>query len=391
MAEPTALVIGGSGQIGPLIVRGLIDRGYEVVVLHGGQHEHPDLPEVEHIHVDPHFAETLEEGLRGRNFDLAIAMYGRTRLVCDALVGRCPRLIAVSGTAHAYFDRGEDRWGPLGQTVVDERSPFARTKDDRLSYSVGKTEEYLLSQHARGAINVSIVRFPEVYGPDSRIGRDWSIIRRILDRRPYFILPDGGLRLCGRLYRDNAAEALLAVVDRQADSAGEVYTAADSDAGVTLGQIAAFFAQELGHEWELVSMPAVLASSLYADLCIYHRQYDVSKISGLGYVGRVGVVDALRETAHWWATHPPERGGPLEIRMGDEFDYDREDRTLSGYKAAIAELLESGDQAVAAHPYRHPRAIGEEWRADTSERIVRGQRDSWPFPLWRPSTPAGQG
>ena len=55
-----ALVIGGTGPSGPHIVNGLISRGYDVSVLHGGQHEIRFDEEIEHIHVDPHFQETLE-------------------------------------------------------------------------------------------------------------------------------------------------------------------------------------------------------------------------------------------------------------------------------------------------------------------------------------------
>ena len=50
----TAVVIGGTGPTGPYVVNGLIDRGFQVTILHTGRHE-TDLigPEVEHIHTDP--------------------------------------------------------------------------------------------------------------------------------------------------------------------------------------------------------------------------------------------------------------------------------------------------------------------------------------------------
>ena len=46
----TAVVIGGTGPTGPYVVNGLIDRGFQVTILHTGRHE-TDLigPEVEHI------------------------------------------------------------------------------------------------------------------------------------------------------------------------------------------------------------------------------------------------------------------------------------------------------------------------------------------------------
>ncbi|MFD2780555.1 hypothetical protein ACFS32_04775 [Novosphingobium pokkalii] len=58
------LVIGGTGQTGPLVIQGLVDRGHAVTILHSGRHE-PPLPPIEHIHADVHFAETLAPVLEG--------------------------------------------------------------------------------------------------------------------------------------------------------------------------------------------------------------------------------------------------------------------------------------------------------------------------------------
>ena len=56
-----ALVVGGTGPTGPFIVKGLLQRGYEVSIFHRGNHEVEEIPpEVEHIHGDPHFRETID-------------------------------------------------------------------------------------------------------------------------------------------------------------------------------------------------------------------------------------------------------------------------------------------------------------------------------------------
>ena len=94
-----ALVIGGTGPSGPHTVNGLIERGYEVTVLHGGQHEVEFVQPIEHIHVDPHFAETLGPALAGRSFDLVLATYGRMRIIADLLKGKTGRFIGVGGSA----------------------------------------------------------------------------------------------------------------------------------------------------------------------------------------------------------------------------------------------------------------------------------------------------
>ena len=146
-----ALVIGGTGPSGPHTVNGLIERGYDVTILHGGQHEVEFVQDVEHIHTDPHFAETLEPALAGRTFDLALATYGRMRIIANLLKGRTGRFIGVGGPA-VYAPRDDPRWGPLGQPVlVPEDSP--RCDDPagpRFNHLMWVTEETVMQAHRDG-------------------------------------------------------------------------------------------------------------------------------------------------------------------------------------------------------------------------------------------------
>lgn len=89
MSAPRALVIGGSGTTGPHILTGLLARGYNVTMLHRGTHEPGDLPDVEHLHADPHFVEPLQAALGDREFEVVIATYGRLKAVAEAVAGRC--------------------------------------------------------------------------------------------------------------------------------------------------------------------------------------------------------------------------------------------------------------------------------------------------------------
>ena len=90
-----ALVVGGAGVTGKRIVNGLLDRGYEVTILHRGVHE-PNFPDsVKRIHANPYDKTALEPVLAGLQFDLAIATYGRLRYVMKALIGVTERLISA--------------------------------------------------------------------------------------------------------------------------------------------------------------------------------------------------------------------------------------------------------------------------------------------------------
>ncbi len=102
-----ALVVGGTGPSGPFLVNGLRDRGYTVAIFHRGTHEIPEIPnDVEHIHGDPHFRETIDSALNRRDFDVVIATYGRIRILAEALTGRTGQFIAIGGVPayRGYFN-----------------------------------------------------------------------------------------------------------------------------------------------------------------------------------------------------------------------------------------------------------------------------------------------
>ena len=92
------LVIGGTGPTGIHLVRGLMDRGHEVVILHRGTHERPETPaDIEHIHADPYDMESLAEAMGDRTWDLTVVMYGRLRRIAEFMVGRTERFVSVGG------------------------------------------------------------------------------------------------------------------------------------------------------------------------------------------------------------------------------------------------------------------------------------------------------
>ena len=83
-------------------------------------------------------------------------------------------------------------------------------------------------------------------------------MRRILDGRPFLVLPDDGLSLITFGYVDNLAHALLLAVDQPEASMGEIFNCGD-DERLTIRQVAEIITDELQHDWELIGMPADLA------------------------------------------------------------------------------------------------------------------------------------
>ena len=358
-----ALVVGGTGPTGPFIVNGLIERGYEVAIFHRGAHEVPEIPPaVEHIHGDPHFRETIDDALAGRTFDLAVVTYGRIRFVAEALVGRVGRFVGVGGVpsyrgyvdAYALFPPGLRVPTPEEAPVVD------REEEQPFSYRIAQTEQAVLETHPTAAY----FRYPYVYGAHQLVPREWSVIRRILDKRPHIILPDAGLMLYAHGYAGNLAHAVLLAVDKPDASAGQIYNCGDEEQ-LSLRQVVEVIASEMNHEWEIVSMPHQIARPsrpFTLQQSPHHRVVDLAKIrTQLGYKDIYSVEAALARTVEWHLEHPPERGGEIERQLQDPFDYEGEDRLVSAYKDSMARLKAIPFDVATGrpHPYAHPKVPGE--------------------------------
>jgi nucleoside-diphosphate-sugar epimerase len=361
-----ALVIGGTGPSGPYIVNGLLTRGYEVTILHGGQHEVEFAQPVEHIHTDPHFAETLAPALEGRSFDIVIATYGRMRIIADVLRGKTGRFIGAGG-AGVYAHPDDPRWGPLGPPIMaPEDSPL---RDDpsgpKFNHLMWVTENTIMRAHCEGHYSATYFRYPSLYGAHAPANPDWSIVRRILDGRRRLIIPSNGV-LKRRGAARNVAHALLLAVDKPAESGGQIYNIRDEHQ-YTQRQYVGFIARHLKHDCEIVEVPPTLAQKVYkgaaAPLRDWMLEYDINKLrTQLGYRDLIAPARALAEAVDWLVAHRPEPGGEIERQLGDPFAYAAEDAMLeackAGYDAANAVAF---PEMQLGHMYRHPKKPGEVW------------------------------
>ena len=357
-----ALVIGGTGPTGPFIVNGLRQRGYKVTIFHRGTHEIPEIPDdVEHIHGDPHFAETIDVALSGRTFDLTVATYGRLRLLAAALAGRTGRFIGIGG--YAAYRGWVDPYAlsPPGMTspVPEEAPVVASEAEQRFAWLIAETERVVLAHHPTG----TVFRYPYVYGPYQLRPREWSVIRRLLDGRREIILPHHGLSLSTHGWAGNLGHAVLLAVDKPEVASGRTYNCGDLEQ-LTLGQIAHVIAQTLNREIEIIPVPYEVAGTHKAMVLtpLGHQLLDLTRIrTELGYRDVLGVREALDRTVRWYVDHPPARGGDIERALGDVFDYAAEDRLIAAYRKGL-DLLRDATEAVpeiAWHPYAHPREAGK--------------------------------
>ena len=361
-----ALVIGGTGPSGPFVVNGLLDRGYDVTILHGGQHEVEFKQPIEHIHTDPHFAETLAPALYGRFFDVVLATYGRMRIIAELLKGKTARFIGVGG-ASVYADHEDPRWGPLGApALVPEDAP---RRDDpsgpKFSHLMWVTEETVMRAHREGHYSATYFRYAQLYGAHAPANPDWSVVRRILDGRKRLIVPANGM-LKRRGAARNVAHALLLAADKPAESGGQIYNIRD-DHQYTHRQYVDFIARHLKHDCEISEMPPTLAQRVYKGGASrppdWTIEYDISKIKAqLGYRDLVAPAKALADAVDWLVAHRPEPGGEIERQLGDPFDYAAEDALLKAYESGyqVASAVEFPAMQLG-HMYRHPKKPNEVW------------------------------
>ncbi len=328
------LLIGGTGPTGPAIARGLEARGYDITVLHSGNHEVPEVEHLRHLHGDVFSDDGLRAVLGDETFDITIASYGRLRSIADVLAGRTGRILSIGGVPvyRGFFEPAIHQ--PPGLPVpTREDAQLATEHEDGKSYRIGRTEQLLFDKHP----TATHFRYPYVYGPRQLAPREWAVIRRILDGRRHFILPDNGLALVPYGYVDNLAHAMLLAIDRPEASMGEIFNCGD-DEKLTIRQVVEIITDELGHEWELVDMPARFAVSARPILQNYlgtHRVMDTTKLrERLGYRDVVPARDAVRLATRWLVANPPERGGYEETALQDPFDYAAEDALVAWWKQA---------------------------------------------------------
>jgi nucleoside-diphosphate-sugar epimerase len=360
-----ALLIGGTGPTGPAIAAGLERRGFDLTILHSGNHEVPEVSHLRHLHGDVFSSHGLGAALGTETFDIAIASYGRLRSIAEVMMGRVGRLLSIGGAPvyRGFFDPAL-YWPPGLPVPTREDAPLASESDDGKSYRIGRTEQLLFEHHP----TATHFRYPYVYGPRQLAPREWCVVRRILDRRPFLILPDDGLSLIPFGYVDNLAHAMMLAVDQPDASLGEIFNCGD-DEKLTIRQVAEIITDELDHDWELLSMPAQFAIAARPLMMSYrttHRVVDTAKLrQRLGYRDVVPPRQAVRLAARWLVANPPAAGGYEETALQDPFDYASEDRLASWWRAAIADFPDLGFAELPGYGKSYAGPGTRNIRADT--------------------------
>jgi nucleoside-diphosphate-sugar epimerase len=212
-----ALIIGGTRNLGPLLVTALLQAGYQVSVLNRGKTP-AELPaQVERLYGDRRDPQALRAALGEREFELVVdtTLYkGRdAEAIVDLLLNRTGRYIFIS-TGQVYLVRvgveGPYREEDYAGAVMPAPPQSAAYDYDNWVYGFEKraAEDVLLHGWKERQFPVTMLRLPMVNSERDHYNRIYGYYLRLRDGGPILIPEGPGLPL-RHIYGEDVAQAVL--------------------------------------------------------------------------------------------------------------------------------------------------------------------------------------
>jgi nucleoside-diphosphate-sugar epimerase len=336
------LVIGGSGFIGPYIVRELVRQGHDVTVMHRGNAKFAHADSVQRILSDRKnlgsHRKKFERLAADAVIDMILSDEHQAKVLMENFQGVTARVVALSSqdVYRAYGVLLGTEPGPPQTTPLTEDSEL-RTKlhpykpdQLRMAQSVFGwiTDEYDKIPVEQTVLNDlklpgTVLRLPMVFGPGDPLHRLYPTIKRVADGRPAILLEakHGSLRLPRGYVENVAAAVVLATASPKA--AGRVYNIAMQEEFSELAWMQKI-GQAMGWNGQVVSVPADQAPKHIQTLMNTEQDWFVSSArirQELGFVEPVPLDVALARTIEWEQANPPGVDPA-------QFDYAAEDAVL---------------------------------------------------------------
>lgn len=323
------LILGGTGFIGPHMVREALRRGHSVTLFNRGRSNNELFPDLETIKGD---RDSGLDGLKGRQWDAVIDNSGYVpRHVQDSarlLASNVDRYIYISSVSvYADFTIPNNEDSPLA-TITDE------TTEEVTGESYGALKA-LCEQRAAAEIDanrLAVLRPTYICGPGDHTDRFsyWPIRTR---RGGEMIWPGIPGDLVQIVDVRDLAIFTIDCIDRQIDGAYNMVNARPCNMGSVLEDSMAVTATDVDPVW--INSDFLQSNGLEggSDFPVWHGADGFSGISSERAV-RAGMQSRpVRETARdlltWWDTLPEERTAKLRAGISAE----KEAEIIAAWKA----------------------------------------------------------
>jgi nucleoside-diphosphate-sugar epimerase len=311
-------LLGGTRFIGAAVLEELVDHGHDVTVVHRGDTERDDLPEVDHAHLDRSDPDALREVLVETGAQALIDTCAYSRADAAAAVAALPddvRYVVLSSMdTYRHFHRLREQLPPIDPLPLDESSP-TRTGDERYLFrgqsvptGVGAAamddyenldvEEVALQ---RGA---SVLRLPVVYGERDPMRREEFVLAAVRAGEERVEIGAGTLLITKGWVRDVARAIRLAVEtgagEGMALNVGERRT-------LPMVAWARAILDAAGSDAELVVVPddQLTPEATLTGARSQHVLVDSSKARRLLGWSDSDPREALKASVQWHLAHPP--------------------------------------------------------------------------------------
>jgi nucleoside-diphosphate-sugar epimerase len=302
----TAMIIGGTGQIGAAAARRLALDGWSVLVAHRGQHSGntalADL-DVTTIRLDRDDTEALLEQARGHDLVLdTVAYEPRHADQLAALAGDIGSLVVIStgsvytGANGSYLDivTGPDDFPDY---------PIPLRETDATVDNLEKTYSPLKAAMERRLLEVddlpvSILRPGAIHGPFSPALREWFFIKRALDHRRHVVLSDDGTNR----FSTSATVNIVELVALCAEQPGRrILNAVDED-NLSVAEIARTVFDIIGRDVDIATFPGPPVGDVGSTPWTVAHPLVMSMAAAtveLGYRQPMSYRDAVRGAVRW--------------------------------------------------------------------------------------------
>jgi nucleoside-diphosphate-sugar epimerase len=302
------LVLGGTRFIGRAIVEELASAGHEVMVVHRGNLEPPDMPPLKHLHCERAQLADHRDELAAFGPEAVIDCRALTRADAETALGALPymaRWIVISSVDvyRAFGALNAER--ETDPVPLDEESPV---REERYPYR-GKMpglDDYdkLDVEDVYQTAGATVLRLPMVYGEHDYQLREEYILRRVRAGRTRIPFGAGTWLACRAYVGDVARAAHLAL--RSPEATGQIMNICE-DRTYSMRMWSRMILEAAGSDADLVRVAdEVLPDDLEETGAMsQHILASARKARTMLGWATSDPLTTLRATVRWHLDHPP--------------------------------------------------------------------------------------